>query len=69
MTTPAVQLRVYDDRLAVPQPTGPVAIEVPDDATDDQIVEAISELADHSRPFRIRRVDGCINPGWLLIYA
>lgn len=63
------ELRIYDDRSDAPQPVGPVALDVPDDATDDQVIEAIREgWADRSRTFVIGRQDGAINPGWKLLY-
>lgn len=42
MSTETVHLRIYDDRSRdVPQPLGPMAVEVPWRATDEQVVEAI----------------------------
>jgi hypothetical protein len=67
-TATVVHLRIYDDLSDMPQPTGPVGVEVPDEATDDQIIEALSREGDHSRPFAIERRNECINPGWALAY-
>ena len=64
-------LRIYDDNdRETPQPAGPVALDVPEDATDDEIRRVIErDVANRSRPFTIRFNGGNINgPGWRLIY-
>jgi hypothetical protein len=62
-------LRIYDDRSGVPQPAGPVELDVHDNATDDEIIAAIRrEWANQSRPFSIDWNGGRINQGWRLVY-
>jgi hypothetical protein len=67
--TERVYLRTYDHLSEVPQPSGPVVLEVPDGATDDQIIEVIEREGDQARPFTIERRDGLVNPGWALAYV
>jgi hypothetical protein len=65
-----VQLRIYDDTSDVPQPQGPVILNVPDGASDEQIVEQIRrEWVDPARPAFVRYRGGDINPGWGIYYA
>jgi hypothetical protein len=61
-------LRIYDDRSDAPQPIGPLTLDVPEDASDDEITEAIRREADSSRRYAIHRRHGSINPGWQLVY-
>jgi hypothetical protein len=66
-------LRIYDDHSDVPQPSGPVRVDVPEGATDEQVIAKIQECANPERPFRITFSDGAvgglrINPGWKLLY-
>jgi hypothetical protein len=65
-------LHIYDDRSDVDtQPLGPRPLDLPEDATDDQIVEEIkryARYADPSRPFEIEHWDGPFNNGWQLVY-
>lgn len=70
-----IHLRTYDSHSDTAQPAGPVAIEVPDDATETDIRDVIAgRWADPSRPFTINTNDGAvgplrINPGWRLVYT
>lgn len=73
MTT--ISVRTYDHRSDAPQPLGPVGLEVPDGASDEQIIEQIRrEWVDPSRPADIKWSDGgssslfAINRGWAVIY-
>jgi hypothetical protein len=72
-----VDLRTYDDHSDVPQPAGPVGVEVPDGATEAEIVAAIErDWADPERPYTIQYDDGRLGrapitvngPGWRLFY-
>jgi hypothetical protein len=66
-------LRIYDNHADIPHPSGPVALDVPEGAADEEIVSMIRQWANPERPFRISFSDGavaglCINPGWRLVY-
>lgn len=65
-------LRVYDHRDAAAgcsQPTGPIELDVAENATDSEIRAAIWRVEGQpDRPAAIRWNGGFVNRGWVLEY-
>ena len=56
-------LRIHDDESDVPQPSGSVGLDVPESATDEEIIVEIERTwADPSRPHVIDFKGGWVNP-------
>jgi hypothetical protein len=62
-------VRVYDRHGGPTQPTGPAEVDVPEGATDEEIIAAIRrEYVNPSRPADIEWRGGNINRGWAVRY-